>query len=288
MRSCAIVAMLFATAGCRGSAEPVVVPALPESFLFVSGAPGNGQIFRWFADSIVPLTTGPGENLEPSAAAGRIAFTSYRDGNAEIYLASQDGSDQHRVITSASTDHQPALSGDARRLVFVSSRSGAQRLFVSDSSGANVIPMETGSPSNTPETAPVWSPANDRVAFASSRTGVSQVFVVPAQGGAAVQQTWESVGAFDPAWSATGDTIYYVAAATVPELRAVPVATGTPSLLARHVEGYGQPACGAFGCIAVRKPYGRAGDIVAVRDRGRRITVLLERDADDRDPALIR
>lgn len=283
------VATLFiALSGCDRSTAPVRVPALPDSFLYVSGVPGDAQIFRWYADSLVRLTSGPGENREPSAAAGRMAFTSYRDGNAEIYLASVDGSDQHRVITSASFDDEPDLSRDAMRLVFVSTRSGAERLYVADSAGANVIPLETGSPANVPETAPAWSPTADRIAFASSRTGSSQIFVVSAAGGAATRLSNESIGAFDPAWSAGGDTIYYVASGSAPELRAVSVATGRVSNVARSPEGYGQPACGNFGCLAVRSPYSLDGSLVVMQVGGRRVTALGSTNANDRDPAVIR
>ena len=61
-------------------------------------------------------------------AAGKIVFTSYRDGDAEIYLAANDGSNATRLTSSASLDEQPALSPDGSRIAFVSARSGTPRL----------------------------------------------------------------------------------------------------------------------------------------------------------------
>ena len=284
----AATAVLGLIAGCGESTRPVRVPALPSSFLFVSGAPGQGQIYRWYTDSVVPLTAGPGENVEPSAASGRLAFASYRDGNSEIYLAAVNGADQHRVVTSSAFDNQPDLSPDATRLVFVSTRTGAQRLYVADSSGLRLAPLLTGTVAGIPETSPAWSPDGRMIAFASSRTGTSQIFTVPAAGGAAIQHTRESLGAFDPSWSSDGDTIFFVASAASTEIRAVRIASGSIIAFPRTGEGYGQPACGSFGCLAVRGPYGGIGELVVLQLNGRRVTVVDSGSGPRRDPALIR
>lgn len=287
-------AVLFALAatggiaGCSGSTEPVRVPPLPTTFLFVKGGPGEGQIYRWFGDSIKPVTTGPGENVEPSAAAERIAFTSYRDGNAEIYLANLDGSGQHRIVTSTSFDNQPDLSPNATKVVFVSTRTGAQRLYTVDSSGAELLPLETGSAANVPETAPVWSPDGLRVAFTSSRTGTSQVFIVPAAGGSATQITHEAVGAFEPAWSANGDTIFFVASTGSTQVRATRITTGGSTTFPAASGGYAQPACGSFGCIAVQDPYGSAPQLVALQRNGQKKSLLDTGVGAPREPALVR
>ena len=287
------VAMLvsaLALGGCSESTEPEPerVPPLPESLLFVSGPAGNAQIQRWYPDSVVAVTAGPGENSEPSSAAGHLVFTSYRDGNSEIYAAKLDGTGQHRIITSSAFDNQADLSPDARRIVFVSTRSGTQRLYVADSSGANLAPLSTGSATNSAETSPVWSADGQRIAFASSRTGTSQIFIVPAAGGAAEQLTHESVGAFDPAWSANGDTIFYVSAGASTDIRAIRIASGGSLGFPSAPGGYGQPACASFGCIAIRAPYGSLPDLVALQRNGRLVTELAAGAAGMRDPTLIR
>ena len=279
-------AMLFAALACGKSTEPVRVPALPESLLFVSGPAGDAQILRWYRDSVVPITTGPGENVEPSSAAGRIAFTSYRDGNSEIYLARLDGSGQHRIVTSPSFDNQPDLSRNAERVAFVSTRSGTQRIYIADSSGANVAALATGSSLNVPETAPSFSPDGSQLAFASSRTGTSQIFVVSSTGGGGTQISHETVGAFEPAWSANGDTIFFVAAAANTVIRAVHVASGRTLTFPPSSSGYLQPACGAFGCIVTEAGASASGEIIALRLNGRRMTTLVP--GLNRDPAVIR
>ena len=274
---------------CRGAVDPIRVEPLPTTFLFVKGAAGEGQIYRWSEQNLItPVTIGPGENVEPSAAANRMVFTSYRDGNAEIYLANLDGAGQHRIVASTSFDNQADLSPDATKIVFVSTRSGAQRLYTADSSGAVLTPVATGSASNVPETAPAWSPDGTRIAFTSSRTGTSQVWIVPVGGGVATQVTHETIGAFDPSWSANGDTIFFVASGANTQIRATKLSNGATVSFPVATAGYAQPACASFGCLAIRGPYGAGDEVVVLQLNGKRVTPIDLGDAAIRDPALIR
>ena len=52
----------------------------------------------------------------------RIAFTSRRDGNDEIYVMNPDGSGQTRLTTDAAIDAAPTWSPDGQRLAFQSNR----------------------------------------------------------------------------------------------------------------------------------------------------------------------
>lgn len=53
---------------------------------------------------------------------GKIAFVSYRDGNAEIYTMNPDGSDQQRLTEDPASDTEPAWSADGKKIAFVSDR----------------------------------------------------------------------------------------------------------------------------------------------------------------------
>jgi TolB protein len=61
---------------------------------------------------------------------GKIAFTSNRDGNREIYVTQADGSDIVRLTNNKAYDDQPALSPDGAWVVFVSNRDGNHELYL--------------------------------------------------------------------------------------------------------------------------------------------------------------
>src|SRR2546430_1154582 len=61
-----------------------------------------------------PLKAG----AQAAAAAPQIAFTSERDGNAEIYVMNADGSAQTRLTNNTQSDEYPSWSPDGQRIVF--------------------------------------------------------------------------------------------------------------------------------------------------------------------------
>ncbi len=61
--------------------------------------------------------------------AGKIVFTSTRDGNPEIYVMSADGSHVVRLTNNRAYDDQPATSPDGTLVVFVSNRDGNHELY---------------------------------------------------------------------------------------------------------------------------------------------------------------
>lgn len=268
-------------------ADTAATPAAAPAFVFVSDRSGVDQLYRFRNDSIVRLTFGDKSDTHPHSAAGRIVFTSYRDGDAEIYVADADLTSIKRLTSSTSLDDDASLSADAAQIAFVSVRTGTPRLFVMDGSGLGQRALETGSASLTPERAPTWSPNADRLAFTSTRTGTSQVFIVPAVGGSAVQLTSESGGAFDPEWNAEGTEVTYVAWIGAPTLRTVTIATGAIRDVPSDVAS-GQPSCNASACVTVRDPYGTAGDIALVTLSGGASRLLVGTVGNDHNPTLLK
>ena len=62
----------------------------------------------------------------------RIAFTSNRDGNYEIYIMNADGTGQSNVTNHPASDNYPAWSPDGHKLAFISNRGGGYDIYVVD------------------------------------------------------------------------------------------------------------------------------------------------------------
>ncbi len=116
-------------------------------------------------------TESPVRNLVTSWAhdGSRLAFSSDRDSNTEIYIMQPDGSDIVRLTNNPSFDGEPAWSPDGERLAFSSDRDGNFEIYVlnvaaamqnTDDSNATRLTDQPGD-----DVGPVWMPASTRAIF---------------------------------------------------------------------------------------------------------------------------
>lgn len=286
------VAAGLAIAGCGDSttpAPPLVVPA----FVVVGDTAGSAQLYRIEGGVITRLSTTAGNDVDPRSAAGRIVFSTDRDANYEVYIEDINATVSRRVTNSGGQDDHPALSPDGLTIAFVSNRSGTPRLWTIPAPALDATTFDTptalatGSDSAIPEGAPAWSPDGSMLAFSSTRSGTSQIFTIAAAGGTAVQLTNEVGGAFDPAWSADGQTIVYTSATGTLYLRKVKLTTHATSDFATDSLDLDGVACDANVCIAAEDPSGARGSILAFPAKGGRGEVVIARTRNEREPAIL-
>ena len=93
----------------------------------------------------------------------KIAFTSNRDGNAEIYVMDGDGRNQRRVTVNPSGDLRPAWSPDGKKIAFVSNRRNKDHLqiWVIDADGKNPVRLTDGLWDDNPD----WSPDGKTIVY---------------------------------------------------------------------------------------------------------------------------
>jgi hypothetical protein len=102
------------------------------------------------------LTDQSGDNRYPrvSPDGTKITFTSYRDGNAEIYVMLSNGANQTRLTNSPTDDEAATWRADGRQLAFASNRDGNFELYTMNADGSGQTRL-TNSPSQ--DRWPMWA-----------------------------------------------------------------------------------------------------------------------------------
>ena len=228
----------------------------PPPFIFVAGELDAAELVKWENGATTPLTNNAFSDTDPHVAAERIVFASNRDAGTEIYFATLDLFEPRRLTTTAASvsDGEPALDPSGTQVAFVSTRSGAPRLWLTDTLGAAPSAIATGSAASVPERAPAWSPDGTRLAFTSSREGQSQVYVLPLDGGEVRRLTNEASGAFEPAWNGNLEIVYTAGGAS--RIKAVTVNDGLVRFLSPSGIAMDQPSCARGVCVATVRSAG--------------------------------
>ncbi len=164
LKSFALVLLLLMSASGLQAADVVKVP---ERLLFVSVQSGGAQIYAVNADGSDEraLTTGPGENTQPSWSPDgrRIAFTSTRDAaNMDVYLMNADGSAQQRLTDHALPDDSPAWSPDGQRIVFRSYRDRRAAFYSMAADGSHLQRLTSA---DGDKGRPLWAPDGLHIAY---------------------------------------------------------------------------------------------------------------------------
>ncbi len=148
----------------------------------------------------------------------RIAFSSDRTGDPEIFVMDPNGDNVVQLTNSPGEDWQPSWSPDGERIVFASPRTGNWEIYVMDADGGNVIQLTDRLGIDwTPE----WSPDGTRIAFTSKAkaaevvvdeetgevlqtvpgAGTWDVYVMDPNGENVIQLTDHPASDFEPTWS---------------------------------------------------------------------------------------
>ena len=144
--------------------------------------------------------------LMPSLTEGRIAFSSIRDGDWEIYVMNVDGSGLTRLTNNADTDCCPSWSPDAARIAFESARDGNWEIYVMSADGSAVTRLTDNS---AWDSCASWSPDGTRISFVSERDGNQEIYVMDVDGTNQRNLTNNLANDFAPSWSPDGTRIAF-------------------------------------------------------------------------------
>jgi TolB protein len=147
-------------------------------------------------------------------ANGKIAFTSDRDGNLEIYVMNNDGTGQVRLTSNPGTDSLPAFSPDGRKIAFISqnpSPTFAVNIKLMNADGTNQIELTPITYFNSQypwedNKSLSWSPDGSKIAFDDA----GEIFTINVDGSNRTNLTNHPDGDSAPSWSPDGSRILFV------------------------------------------------------------------------------
>jgi WD40 repeat protein len=114
-----------------------------------------------------------------SPDGSRIAFTSTRDGNPEIYVMDADGTSAGRLTNSPGADGDASFTADGQAVVFHSQRTGHRQIFLQPITSSDAVQL-TQEPVDNSQ--PSMAPDGETIAFVSNREGNNHIWLMSKDG----------------------------------------------------------------------------------------------------------
>jgi Tol biopolymer transport system component len=135
---------------------------------------------------------------EMNLAGTKIAFTSTRDGNQEIYVMNADGSALKRLTHNNSVDYSPWWSPDGTKIAFYSDRDGKSWTYVMNADGSEQTKVNSLFDLGWGRG---WSPDGSKYAYYSGKDGNWEIYVENADGTKQLRLTDDISADEIPLWS---------------------------------------------------------------------------------------
>ena len=175
-----------------------MLPAFGPGGIWYSVLTPDGMFITRAGTNDKPVIKGSALNMGVSQCAGRLVFSSTRDGNSEIYSANPDGSDMRRLTNDPGIDVSPSCSPSGT-IAFVSNRHGSPQIWTMDANGGGQKRVTyKGEYNQTPAWCP--DPKKQLIAFTGRDTNMD-VFTINLATGEYTRVTQAQGTNKDPAFS---------------------------------------------------------------------------------------
>jgi TolB protein len=161
-----------------------------------------------------PAGTAGGSNQSPawSADGSKLAFSSSRSGDSEIWVSDASGANLHKITSFKGPDVAPTWNPKTNaQLAWVSGRTGLPQIYTMDLDGANVQRMTDGGYAISPS----WSPSGQFLTFSWNRKygpgapGGQDIYVMDIASKRWLQLTHEAGSNDFPSWAPDGRHIVF-------------------------------------------------------------------------------
>ncbi|MCK6573082.1 hypothetical protein L6V77_18525 [Myxococcota bacterium] len=178
------------------------------------------------------LTNNGSINMLPSFRGGRIVFTSFKNGNPDLFVLEKGAARPLSNRPGLNTGGQ--LSPDGSVIAATLSKDGSPDIFLLNPGDGSVVTKLTDA--DGIDTSPTWSPDGSQLAFVSDRHGSPQIWLMNRDGSNQRRLTFQGEYNQTPEWSPNGDKILFTARdeRLIFDIFTVEVATGTITRLTQN------------------------------------------------------
>jgi len=194
------------------SLSPRVSP--DNSRLAFSSIGKEGWTIRMYSLELGRMVAFPGgiaggSNFSPSWSGdgSKVAFSSSRSGDPEIWIADSSGNDLRKVTSFRGPDVAPTWNPKTNaQIAWVSGRTGLPQIYIMDADGANIQRMTDGGYAISPS----WSPNGQFLTFSWNRKygpgapGGQDIYVMDIASKRWLQLTHDAGSNDYPSWSPDG------------------------------------------------------------------------------------
>ncbi len=176
----------------------------------VSTASGHKEIVVMDVNGagLTPLTQNGSINILPawSRNGTKIAYTSFKHGNPDLYVADLVQGITRRVAAFEGINSGAAWSPVEDIIALTLSKDGAPDLYLINERGKELRRLTH---SYGVDSSPAWSPDGTKIAFVSGRAGGAHIYVMNADGSDIRRLTYTGTQNVSPEWSPDGTKIAY-------------------------------------------------------------------------------
>ncbi len=141
-----------------------------------------------------------------SPGGREMTFTSYRDGNPDLYLLDLASRRARKISDSRGLNLAASWSPDGTKVAMTMSKDGNQNIYLRDMRDGSLLRL-TNDPSIN--VSPSWSPDGKKIAFVSDRSGSPQIYVMGVDGSNQRRITFQGNYNTSPVWSPNGQRIAF-------------------------------------------------------------------------------
>jgi Tol biopolymer transport system component/erythromycin esterase-like protein len=195
----------------EGNSPMKSLPFLITAFVLIPLASACAPVETPTATQAPIITSTPTIAPTPTpvgGGTGRIVFSSYREGESEIFAMSSDGSELNRLTEDVERLNQPAWSPDGRNIAYVRREWDTNlEIYIIGVDGSDPIRLTYNL--NSFDIEPDWSPDGSKLAFASSKSGNLEIISMDLDDFQQIQLTENPGVDTSPDWSPDGDRIVF-------------------------------------------------------------------------------